>query len=884
MSLREYASLDRNRMGPLLLLDASDEQFTTSQACDANRTILGTLPALSGDYAYELYFWSTSRSDLSGLLSFGVATADVDLETQLGTDAGGAGYGYAAADGLVLNTGGTLETTEPQGERISLGCHLSLSPGDATCEFLVDGNVISTIDLPTGLAWYPAFSLGGGAAAGDISALVNFGKWRFDRLPWRNGWSQQSAGLATITLALLAEAFRSTAADTPANTPYGPHVCNPGELFFSDAVRPWHLRDGSSYKPSQQSTLVLDNRGNKFAALLAADVKGSTVVLQVIDAPAGAVGTLASAETMMTAIIDDVQRTKKGQIELTLRGMLSRFDRPMKMRRIAPFYEPTSAGKVVPFGRGAERNIQPVLLDKPLRLYLLGDRAYTNLTLVSDEGAPLDPNAVPPQWSTALDHEGLKLETEAVGRVAVDGSTVGPQYDIPGAEDVLEDVGTFESWPGPSGITTTPPDGWTFSGNVGSQMIKYAVGSDTVARVKTTRPWYPAGSKFGDYLELDTAPLIPGRSYRLTYRLVAAVSSEPLQGGPGRRGGLMLRTALNDDPLDAITTHAVAIQSPSGPATNRAIDFTVPPGGSPRSLFIIATASSGSSAGSATGIGYIDMSDIRVELLGQFVSLPLESVSPTDLFTDILVEIEGEDPSVFSSDDLDAIFAAAGYGIGIRKEDTPNISEMLVEILDQYGAVPFEDEFGVIRARTFLMPEDPGDIVATFSRANVDLKSVRIFPITAPGLTTQFEYRQNCTPFADGDLVSDTDLVTPAMRAAYKGRGQFQFSASVQPAQEYAKRIGAARRLLLVDDGVAARSAAERVVAQMTVKRMACEFTATFQGMKLGLGPTVKPQQLYPVDKILVDLPELGLPATTMRVLERAPRVLGGLITIMGIY
>ena len=73
MTARLYATLDQNRVGESLLLDQSLLVVTTGEACDIGRMILGTLPAYSGRFAYEAYFWSQSRGDLSGLISFGVA-------------------------------------------------------------------------------------------------------------------------------------------------------------------------------------------------------------------------------------------------------------------------------------------------------------------------------------------------------------------------------------------------------------------------------------------------------------------------------------------------------------------------------------------------------------------------------------------------------------------------------------------------------------------------------------------------------------------------------------------------------------------------------------------------------------------------------------------
>jgi hypothetical protein len=56
-----YAKLDANRVGPSLLLDEGQHIVTTSEACDLHRMIMGDLPAYSGRFVYELYFWSQSQ-------------------------------------------------------------------------------------------------------------------------------------------------------------------------------------------------------------------------------------------------------------------------------------------------------------------------------------------------------------------------------------------------------------------------------------------------------------------------------------------------------------------------------------------------------------------------------------------------------------------------------------------------------------------------------------------------------------------------------------------------------------------------------------------------------------------------------------------------------
>ena len=99
MTSRIYATLDPNRVGEHLILSESLLAVTTAQQCDLRRMILGTQPAYSGTFAYELYFWSQSRGDLANLIAFGVAKVGADLTQFVGesTDS----YGLKLADGEV---------------------------------------------------------------------------------------------------------------------------------------------------------------------------------------------------------------------------------------------------------------------------------------------------------------------------------------------------------------------------------------------------------------------------------------------------------------------------------------------------------------------------------------------------------------------------------------------------------------------------------------------------------------------------------------------------------------------------------------------------------------------------------------------------------------
>lgn len=885
MTTRDYAKLDRSRLGPNLLLDDSDLQITTDSSCDGERKVLGSLPVMSGEYAYETYFWSTSQGDLTGLASFGLANPDSPLNVATGNDTSSVGYFFAEGEirGLTRNHGiiSTLDSPGAQAERVCLAVHASLSPSSPYCEFLVNGTVVSTIDLPSGRAWMPSISVGS-SSAGDLRAAMNAGQWRFDTLPndLRLGWSQQTAGLATIYVSLLSEAFHSGAADAPANTPFGPYVLNGDKLSVRRSVRPWWLRD-SGRNPAALVSILLDNRDGRFNALLRTDVRDSPIIVDLPSSARGGAGSLAAAPRFFTGIVDSTAMNKRNQVELRLRDQLTVFDRPMRMRRVPPFCDVSSAGKAVPFHRGARRNVEPLLWSAPDRIWLIGDAPLANITLVSDMAAPLDPNALPPQYTPALNHQGIQLQTDPTGRVSVDCSTVGEQYEIPGAQDVLGGIGKFSTWPVPTATdTTSPPNGCTFGAVDPTDVMRKnptLATAPPILRLTSHVTWAPGSGKFGEWLKIGTTPLLGGRSYRLTFTLYGAVADS--QYHYGSPGGLMFRTKLSAAPADAITSHGVPIAQSSSAGKAYTIEFTVPLGGA-RDLYMIVVAASDAVGGPIPhGMAYADVRAVSVELLGQFTSLPLDDQALDATLADVLVGIEGEDSAVYSSSDAIAVGADAGHGLGLSYYDAPNLLDLLTDAADQFGAVVFTDEQGQIRIRRFRMPTSSSTPVATFHAGSVDLTSVTIQRVKASALTTQFAGRPNVRPFADGDFVTDTDTVTPSMREAFKAAGQVSFSSSKVLAREYIARDGAPRRLLQIDDIAAARGEADFACGTATVPLDLVTFDVIADGLAIG-DERISMLTVYGCDFIRVNLPQFGLRNALLTVVDTVPFPFAGKMTI----
>lgn len=883
---RVYSLLDRARVGPGLIVGDDDLTVTTLNTCDINRTILGTQWAASGAFAFESYFWSVSRGDMTGMFALGIAQANAALDKFVGFD--NYGIGWFPVDGTIkVNNTVVVTGLAAQQERTSLGVMLVLGPGYGLLSFVADGSPIYTYTLSGAQLdklWYPAFSLGS-ASPGDVSAIVNFGANRFDRVIDSIGWSQQRAGLATIYVSLSTEGFLSSSADTPANQPFKPRLLNAGDVVIDQAAQPFVLRSGDYGNPSSVGTVQLDNSDGTYDALLAADVRDSVMVIQTVDATNTA-GSLAAATTEYTAIIDGVSSPNTGIVEVQLRGPLSAFDRPMKMRVLPPFVE--NAGKVRPIGLGAQRNVEPLCIDSELLTYVLGDAPMTNVPLVTVMGAPLDP--LQQQFVPSLDGEGLTLATPPQGRVSADCSSVGAQYQS-GNADVLGGIGAFASWAVALNTnTSTPPDGWDWSTAAYPtsflQKRNPVVGNPLVSLFQTTqRTWYPPTSIYGEYISTESTLLLAGRSYRLTMNVIQNVASAPDPNNPASvRGGFMVRTAISNDAADAVTTHGVPVTIATGVANTWSVDFTVPYG-TDRKLYILGVATSGTTAGSHIGSSVLEIANITLELLGQFASIPLTGITVTDAFKALLVDRDGQDASVFSASDAASLDVLA-QGLGMRYEDTPNLLDALIDVVDDLGAFLFEAPDGTIRARMFVMPDsvDSGNPVAAFSDANIAPGSIQIIAADAAGLTTRFGARPNCAPFGDSDFVTDTALVPLDQRAAWKAPSQYQFSANPQPAQEYAARIGNTIRVLRFDDPSVAAGFAGYLCGQFQTRRMLCTFTALTDGRMLGAEPAIERQLLVLGDPIMVDVPSAGLDAVKMTVVRKQTSIGAGTVIITGIY
>jgi len=863
MGARLYATLDQNRVGESLLLDQSLLVVVTGEACDIHRMILGTLPAYSGRFVYECYFWSQSRGDLSGLVSIGVAAVGADITQFVGESADS--FGFRVPDGEIWNNNASIATVNSSAERVAISVILDLSPSSCTCDFLINGSSVYQATLPTGQGWLPAISIGS-AEAGDISASVNFGQNRFDTLNDESGWYEQQTGLADITLSLVTDALLLTEDNSSATkVRYAPKLLNGKSLSIRREPKAW-FQESSRAKPAAATTLRFDNSKSEFNELLAADIRDADVTLRTITGYSRGVCDEADATTVFTGVLENVTAPKVTEVEVSISDTLSRLDRPMRCRVVPPFRDATSVGKILPIGLGAQRNIQPLLLDGEEEggLYALGDAPMSNVAAATDQAAPLDPYATPPQYRPASGGSEIILDSPPIGRFAVDCSSVGQQYVIPGDEDVLDGIGSFDTWDTsgqPEGwdIPTTPPFLSTVTDNGSIQHLS-TTRHPSYLRILSFVPYNTNVFNYGYPVFTSATYIEPGATYNISFRLISTYGGRA--DDPTIKYGLAVLSSFEDSAQYWISPYKQPLTVPLGVERTYTFSYTVPRN-APSDLKVILSAVAQIGGTAPALLCIVDVDDVKVEKLGQYTIAPLEGISVKDAFTEILVNREKEDPSIFSASDCDAIDAATGYRLGFRYTDVPNVLQVLQDIADQVGAAIFTDAEGVIRIRRLTDPRN-GTPSFALSEANVVSASVRQYSDDGKSFTTLVWARPNCVPFGAGDFVTDTETVPASVRAQYQGLAQYSIQSTVNVAHQYEASKSASRKLLRIDDPEQAQDEINRIAEDLFIeKAIYLTLDVLFDGNSVGLSSLKTPaHQIYYGDVCTISLAALGLSDT----------------------
>lgn len=636
--------------------------------------------------------------------------------------------------------------------------------------------------------------------------MTGFPGWHDD---FFEGWFEvNTEGLATVYLTITDEGIVTLTSDTPSAKVFQSRIKNPETISIRHRPIVWPHGD-TSVQMAAIGTIDLESVDGLYTYLVGADLRDARMVIKLAPAMAfGGATTIADAPVMATAIFDNAT-CSEDTVSIALKDALSSLDRPLPVRYNPPFVDSGAANRMVPISLGACRNVAPLLIDGPNRIYQIGDGPMTNVTAARDGGANLDPHATPPQYTPALSGSGIQLETDAIDKFTVDASSVGRQVTIPGDVDVLGGVGDFSGWSGSPEV----PAGWSWSAHSGSFIRELGSADgypvDNIAYLQSALCWFPQGSQYGDWLVSDTAWLEAGKAYRLNAHIFSTFSAAPYFT-TGLVGGIMFRSALSNSAEDAISPHGQPLTVPSFGRYSYTFDFRCP-AGSDRPIYILCNAAQGGpNEGLSTGFGGGLVYQVTLEELGEYVELPLAGIGLEQFFFEWLVNRAGLDEDAYEVSDLTALDDVTGYEFGYHVTEQPNILDGLRSALDSYCATLFTDHTGTIRVARLTDPKD-GTPIADFDETNI-VRPIQIVADDAPNLTTLIGTTRNWDPLSDSDFVTDTDTVPAEVRTRFKQISQYQRTSSRSPAGQYSFAIGAPVFHSLLDDPADGQTEIDRVV------------------------------------------------------------------------
>jgi hypothetical protein len=699
------------------------------------------------------------------------------------------------------------------------------------------------------------------------------------------GWYEiNTEGIATLYISIADEGIVTLSTDTPANKVYKARLLNPNEFSIRREPIVWPHGD-TSIQLAAIGSLKIDNEDGLYAFLVGADLRDATVVIKLTPAMAFGSATMVSdSPTVATAILDDVS-SNETTITITLRDTLARLDKPLPVRYNPPFVDSGAANRMVPISLGAVRNIAPLLIDAPNRIYQLGDMPMSNVSAARVGAANLDPNATPPDYVPALSGSGLQLATEAKNKLTVDCSTAGAQVVIPGSDDVLEGIGEFDDWD-----SGGAPVGWDWSDNPGS-LLRQVGPPDypaPMAELSSSRIFLPSISRYGDWLVTEDNVLKGGKAYRMTAKIFSTVA--PAVPPEGVTGGFIFRSALSANPADSISGDQPITVRFAG-NQSYVFEFRCPPGADRPLYIIICTSRVGLTAvGDAFGFVY----DVKLEELGEYLELPVRGIQLNSFFFEWLVNRAGEEDTIYSSSDLLAIDNATEYEFGYHVTEQPNILDGLRSVCDSFCATLFTDHDGKIRAKRLIDPKD-ADPIAVFDSTNI-LRPIQVDADPASNLTTLIGTTRNYNPLTDSDFVTDFDTVPADVRTRYKRVSQYQRTSSKTPAGQYSFAIGAPVFDSLLDSADDGQTEIDRVVGIFsprvyddgtvsTGKRRRVTFTAYWDDLsKLGSTLQCDVRDILYGTVVTLNYPEQGFDNTAVEVIGWEIFPFDQRITILGFF
>lgn len=178
MTTKLFSTLNPNALGPGLALSQGNLVVTTTQSnLNANRKVLGTLPNGTGNYRFDVQFYTTSRPTTTPVgFDVGVATTTSDINSRPGTDANS--FAYNPSTGQIRSNNAVLQTVNSSPERTVITI-LAQIAATAKMHVFLNGTWIAVQTITAGKFWVPCLTVYGGNAA-DYCAYINGGQTAFD--------------------------------------------------------------------------------------------------------------------------------------------------------------------------------------------------------------------------------------------------------------------------------------------------------------------------------------------------------------------------------------------------------------------------------------------------------------------------------------------------------------------------------------------------------------------------------------------------------------------------------------------------------------------------------------------------------------------------------
>jgi hypothetical protein len=766
---RIFSIINPSALGPQLELEEENLIVVgNSNDMDIHRMARGTVGISSGMRYFEAAFYGEGA--LEDHVSVGIVKSNHSLSTYVGQQA--LGYGYRVGDGGIYNNDTKIENCDPADKEVYIGVLIDMTA--VTCSWFVNGSLVATTAIDSG-TWYPAVTVSA-VDAYDLRAYVNFGQYAFatpqrgtvdNTGPYVAGWYQDTVSPSQLRLCpKKGKAFHTQPTDLLASVSFMPRILNPEQFKWTRKCSVWTQNNRNS--GATFGSIEVDNADGYFDTIGGEDRRDQIVSVMMCRAD----DSYNNAQVICTGVVDSVTPVGETAVRFTVKDRLSTLERAFQRRRFDPWADEGVANTPIPVTLGANRNINPPLQDAVNRTYRLHDGQITNIVAVRDKAALLDPNSSPPQYVPSLGGQAVDLQTDAVGLLTVDASSQGTQVVIPGADDILDGDGTFTTWPNP----LADPPNWVSGGTVTALVrtgTAQSMPQDYVVALETSNSYNPQAGRYGAWLRYDTANLLPGKSYRVQFKLVRSYGApSPIIGNMSF--GLMVRTDLTELASGAVTPLLQPLQAPQFGSNGQSYSFVykVPPGAARKLYFIVAAAKGGTGAG--VGLSGSYFYDVKVELLGEITaSLPLEGITLQAYMREVFARA-GVPDSDWVSSDAAAIDLATGYTGGTYIRDQITVRAALEIPLDSYGACLFTDKLGRYRVRRLVDPTNvsDGSLVATFDASNI-MTGVNVSPDLAPGLTTQMGARRNVKAFSESDFVTDTLAVPMAMRTQFMRDFQF---------------------------------------------------------------------------------------------------------------